>query len=155
MTETPDARADPSGDAGSVGMPATAGATLDHADTETVELVLPARSSYVSVLRTTTAALAARLDFTIDAIEDLRIGVDEACAILLAQANTGAQVHARFGLAPTLFEVTVSVPSQDARVPSRDSFAWTVLTALVDSVDTRASEDGHLIVQLTKRPEEL
>ncbi|MGW4973630.1 hypothetical protein ACWEP3_27550, partial [Streptomyces albidoflavus] len=30
-----------------------------------------------------TAGLAARLDFTLDEIEDLRIAVDEACAILL------------------------------------------------------------------------
>ena len=41
-----------------------------------VELRLPADSAYASVLRTTTAGLAARLDFTIDDIEDLRIDHD-------------------------------------------------------------------------------
>ena len=45
-----------------------------------VELRLPADGAYVSVLRTTTAGLAARLDFPIDDIEDLRIAVGEACA---------------------------------------------------------------------------
>ena len=34
-----------------------------------VELRLPADGAYASVLRTTTAGLAARLDFTIDSIE--------------------------------------------------------------------------------------
>ena len=36
-----------------------------------VELRLPADGAFVSVLRTTAAGLAARLDFTIDDIEDL------------------------------------------------------------------------------------
>ena len=57
---------------------------VDRAD---VELRLPADSAYVSVLRTTTAGLAARLDFPIDDIEDLRIAVGEACALVLPEAR--------------------------------------------------------------------
>ena len=48
-----------------------------------VELRIPADSAYVAVLRMATAGLAARLDFTLDDIEDLRIAVDEACAMVL------------------------------------------------------------------------
>ena len=55
-----------------------------------VEIRLPADSAYLSVLRTATAGLAARLDFTLDEIEDLRIAVDEACAMLLPQALRAA-----------------------------------------------------------------
>ena len=47
-----------------------------------------ARDAYLSVLRDATAGLAARLDFTLDEIEDLRIAIDEACAMLLAAGNT-------------------------------------------------------------------
>ena len=54
-----------------------------------VELRLPADSAYVSVLRTTTAGLAARLDFTLDDIEDLRIAVGEASALVLPEAEPG------------------------------------------------------------------
>ena len=50
---------------------------------DVVRLRLPAVGAYLSVLRTATAGLAARLDFTLDEIEDLRIAVDEACAMLL------------------------------------------------------------------------
>ena len=48
---------------------------------------MPADTAYVAVLRTTTAGLAARLDFTLDDIEDLRIAVGEACAMVLEQAR--------------------------------------------------------------------
>ena len=49
-----------------------AGPTPARAD---VELRLPPDNAYVAVLRTTTAGLAARLDFTLDDIEDLRMAV--------------------------------------------------------------------------------
>ena len=47
---------------------------MDVRDAVTVRM--PADSAYLSVLRTATAGLAARLDFTLDEIEHLRIGVD-------------------------------------------------------------------------------
>ena len=62
---------------------------------------MPAESAYLSVLRTATAGLAARLDFTLDEIEDLRIAVDEACAMLLGQAIPGTNLECDFELAPT------------------------------------------------------
>ena len=54
------------------------GEALSGAGRDVVTLRLPAAGAYLSVLRTATASLASRLDFTIDDIEDLRIAVDEA-----------------------------------------------------------------------------
>ena len=82
----------------------------DRAD---VELRLPADGAYASVLRTTTAALAARLDFTIDDIEDLRIAVAEAGALVLPEADPGADLTARFHLGPGTMTVEVSTGAID------------------------------------------
>ena len=60
-----------------------------------VELRLPAESAYVAVLRMTTAGLAARLDFTLDDIEDLRMAVGEACALVLEHADPGGDLLRR------------------------------------------------------------
>ncbi len=54
-----------------------------------VRLSIPADSAYVAVPRSVVGNLAARNDFTVDAIDDLRIAVDEACALLLPQATDG------------------------------------------------------------------
>ena len=62
---------------------------------DVVEMRLPADWAYLSVLRTATAGLAARLDFTLDEIEDLRIAVDEACAMLLPDAVPGRDADLR------------------------------------------------------------
>ena len=67
---------------------------------DVVVLKLPAVGAYLSVLRTATAGLAARLDFTLDEIEDLRIAVDEACAMLLPAAVPGADLEVRVRARP-------------------------------------------------------
>src|SRR6186997_631272 len=76
-------------------------------------------SAYLSVLRTATAGLAARLDFTLDEIEDLRIAVDEACAMLLPQALESSQLTCRFELSPETLDVTVTLPTTRGQLPER------------------------------------
>jgi serine/threonine-protein kinase RsbW len=108
---------------------------VDRAD---VELRLPADSAYVSVLRTTTAGLAARLDFPIDDIEDLRIAVGEACALVLPEADPQGDLEAEFRLGEASLTVTVGVPTDGPRDPDYESFAWQVLSTLA----TEASVAG-------------
>lgn len=116
-----------------------------------VVLTLPASSAYLSVLRTATAGLAARLQFTLDEIEDLRIAVDEACAMLLVGGESiDTELNCRFVLATDQITVTVSVPAASPVLPSRDTFAWQVLAALAGSVEASFA-DGRLVIELTKR----
>jgi serine/threonine-protein kinase RsbW len=118
---------------------------------DVVELRLPADGAYLSVLRTATAGLAARLDFTLDEIEDLRIAVDEACAMLLPDAVEGAHLVCLFEMSPGSLGITVRVPTRGGRLPRRNTFAWTVLTALAGEVDAQAAPDGTVSVLLHKR----
>jgi len=116
-----------------------------------VEVRLPAAGAYLSVLRTATAGLAARLDFTLDEIEDLRIAVDEACAILLQQAVPGSVLSCVFRLIDDSLEVTVSAPTTDGHAPARDTFAWTVLSALAGKVDSTVADDKTVSISLYKQ----
>ena len=118
-------------------------------------LRLPAQGAYLSVLRTATASLASRLDFTLDDIEDLRIAVDEACAMLLSQAVAGANLECAFELSGDAIAVSVSVPTVDGEAPSRDTFAWTVLTALAGEVDAQVDAEKVVTISLHKRRAEL
>ena len=105
--------------------------------TPDVELRLPAESAYVAVLRMTTAGLAARLDFTLDDIEDLRMAVGEACALVLDNASSGGDLHAAFDLGAGSIRVSVSADTAEDTEPDEDSFGWQVLTALTNDVATR------------------
>ena len=112
------------------------------------ELRLPADGVYASVLRTTTAALAARLDFTIDDIEDLRMAVAEATAMVLEVADPGTELVSTFVLAPGEMTIAVSVGAESPGEPDYDSFAWQVLTTLATRADVDA-ESGRFTVSMT------
>jgi serine/threonine-protein kinase RsbW len=115
-----------------------------------VTIKMPADGAYLSVLRTATAGLAARLDFTLDEIEDMRIAVDEACAMLLSQAIPGSDLECDFALGLDSMTVRVSVSCLAPRVPAGDTFAWTVLTALAGSVDAQVGPGEVLTIALRK-----
>ena len=114
-----------------------------------VTLTIPADGAYLSILRTATAGVAARLDFTLDGIEDLRMAVDEACALLLPQSKADSNLHCAFDVGESSLTIAVTAESLSPKPPRRDGFAWTVLTALTTDVD--ASVDGSSVtLRLTR-----
>ncbi|ROO50695.1 serine/threonine-protein kinase RsbW [Micromonospora sp. Llam0] len=121
-------------------------------DDDVVLLTVPADGGYLSVLRTATAGLAARLHFALDEIEDLRIAVDEACAMLLAVATRDADLQCRFSVTDDALTVEVAVATvRGARLPPESSFAWKVLRALTTSATATASSGQASIRLLTRR----
>ncbi len=119
------------------------GSGPDRAD---VELRLPANSAYLSVVRTTATGLAARLDFTIDDIEDLRMAVGEASAIVLDKADADSDLHCAFLLDPRQITVSLSVDTSADAAPDYDDFAWQVLTTLATA--EASTEAGRFTVTL-------
>ena len=116
-----------------------------------VGITVPATSAYVAVLRTTAAGLGARTEFTLDDVEDLRMLVDEACAVLLPSARPGSLLQARFDVDADGLGVSVTVLTSETWAPPRDSFAWAVLTALGDPVDVSTAADEVTIFFRKKR----
>jgi serine/threonine-protein kinase RsbW len=118
---------------------------------DVVVLVVPADGGYLSVLRTATAGLAARLKFGLEEIEDLRIAVDEACAMLITLVGPHTEVTCQFDMTPDAVSVSVSVPVHaPVALPGEGSFSWQVLTALAGEVSAEAAE-GKATIRLTKR----
>ena len=115
-----------------------------------VKVVVPARADYVRVLRAVTASLAARLDFTYDRIDDLRLAVSEACATLLALPWTAEILVLR--LYATEAEVTAVVCTDaeagSAGWPPADTertLAWRVLSGLADAAVFEIGEEGPAV----------
>jgi serine/threonine-protein kinase RsbW len=120
-------------------MMATQGGFTELADT--VDLRVPADPAYLAVIRTATAGLAARMNLTLDEIEDMRIAVDEACVLLLSDhPEPGEYLHAAFTITASALDVQVSGPAQV--LPEGTNFAWSVLEALVGRVETGTNDRG-------------
>ncbi len=111
-----------------------------------VVLSVPADSIYLSVVRTAAAGLGARLDFTLDDIEDLRIAVDEACALLLKQARGDSTLDVAFTLDLDSLRARVTATCDRPSLPSREGFSWTVLSALTTFLDMHVDGSELAIV---------
>lgn len=106
-----------------------------------VEVRTSATAALIPTIRAVASDLAARADFDLDAISDLRMAVDEACATLVDVAAPSTMLQCTFLVHTDRIEVHAQVRagSVDAAV-STDTFGWRVLQTLADDVEARCQE---------------
>jgi hypothetical protein len=93
------------------------------------------------------------MELPIDALDDLRLAVDEASSYLLTLRPTGT--HLRLELIPSATELratlSTNAPHDGWPVPGfAESLSWKVISGLVDSVETRTDGEGPAIVLRTR-----
>ncbi|MEX0789569.1 MAG: ATP-binding protein [Actinomycetota bacterium] len=115
-----------------------------------IKVSLPARPEFLHILRSVVASAAASQDFTIDTIDDLRLVVDEACGQVLELSPDSAVLTLDIKFAEGSLELTVTGDGSAPESPEvlKDSMAWTILSALSDSVSLQ--DGGRPCVRLTK-----
>lgn len=116
-------------------------------------MVVPSRPEFIHVLRAVTASVAARLDYSYDEIEDLRLAVDEACALLLTDGGRSTDLQLVITPSDDGVEVVVCTNGEAAEWPlprAPESLAWQILGALADGVEYVRWE-GMPAVRLAKR----
>lgn len=116
----------------------------------TIDLAVPATPEYVGLIRSTAAHIAAHADLTIDAIDDLRLAVDEAFAVLIAHKPDSGVVTIKFKIHSERLEIELTGPA-GSPPPDKTSFAWTVLSALVHEVSADTSPAGLVTLLLTAK----
>ncbi len=110
---------------------------------EDVEVRVPAVPRAVTTVRSVAADLAARAEFTLDAVADLRMAVDEACSSLVALARPDTRLTCSFNVAEENITVTATVQTTGAERLATDSFGWRVLTTLADDVRMLSAAPGR------------
>lgn len=115
-----------------------------------IEVQAAAHPANIASVRLVAADLAARHDFDVDEISDLRMAVDEACSELVELAAADAVLNCRLRVSERTVEVTVrTTPRNGAQLATR-TFGWHVLSTLVDEAN-RLESDGILGIRLCKR----
>ena len=100
-----------------------------------IELHTPASTVVIPVIRTIAADLATRAGFELDSIDDLRMAVDDACAMLVHIAAQGATLSCRLTVRPERIEAVADVDVEDGTQPlPTGSFGWRVLECLAEEV---------------------
>jgi len=105
------------------------------------------------VFRAVAASVAGRLDFPYDAVDDLRLAVDEACAQLLAVRGDSSKLEMAISESPDEVSVQVVLHDPGGAWPPEGlsrTLAWQVLTALADEAAFGMDGQGPM-VSIVKR----
>jgi len=117
-----------------------------------IRLRIPASSAWVVLVRTTATACCARLDFDVERLEDVRLAVDEVAGMLIAQAVPGSEVSCVFTpYDDGRLDIAITAATETGTLPQTDTFAWAVLTALVDDVHATVDDAELTVVLRTSR----
>lgn len=109
----------------------------------TVSLRIPPDADHIPLLRTAIAGIAARADLTLDEVDDLRLGVEEAAVLLLRLAGD-EPIQLGVVVEDDAIEAVLSTGAGGG-VDER-SFSWRILTSLVDEVRATREEGRQSIV---------
>jgi anti-sigma regulatory factor (Ser/Thr protein kinase) len=118
----------------------------DH-PADVVELELPLSHRHASTVRVVAAALGADAGFTIDEIEDFRLGVNEAVSVLADVDDEGsARLRLRFSSAGSTMTVVARRTgiAEPTSIDDIDDLALRILRAVVD--EFRVDDDGSIVV---------
>jgi serine/threonine-protein kinase RsbW len=109
---------------------------------ERLELRVPTSPTQLPAVRAMAGDLAMRMDFDLDAVEDLRLAVDEACATLASVAETDEPLTVVFEATRESLRIDAWVPTAPGVDVPRDGFGWAVLHTLVDTVEAGPSSQA-------------
>lgn len=127
-------------------------ATPSSDSVDRIDVTVPLRTANLATLRTIAASLGADAGFSIDEIDDVRLGLSEVLSALADAADDGNEaperVTASFVVRPGELEVVVR--SEHARGGVElDALASSILSSVLDSFETSGDE-----VRLVKRATE-
>jgi serine/threonine-protein kinase RsbW len=119
-----------------------------------VILTIPASTRHVRFARIVAAGMAAELGFDVDAVEDVRIAVDELCFVLIDSRSISESITLTYRGADGELMVEGLSQLRDGTdpmaAPAHPELSKEILEAVVDEHDVRA-ENGVQSFRFTKR----
>ncbi len=121
-----------------------------------LELRTTASALVIPTIRSVAADLAARADFDLDSIDDLRMAVDDVCAMLVRIAARDATLSCSFIVRADRIELAAEIDADASAGPlPTKSFGWRVLESLADDVSVAYlpgvhGEGGRVCITLAK-----
>src|SRR3954447_20102421 len=111
---------------------------MDTSGSTDVVVSVPARPEFMQLLRAAVGSVAARVDFTYEAIDDLRIAVDEACARILSVPGMPTTLSLRIIPDESGIEVVAYTDGEANEWPP-DRFEESLTAKILDALTNRVS----------------
>lgn len=124
------------------------------ADADRVDLTVPATTQHLRLVRLTASGMAADLGFTVDQIEDLRLAVDEACAVLVEYAAPHTRLSLVYRAQVDALVIDGRCPRVNGAEPTLHAVARAILESTVDEYQLQGDPSGDdNTFRLVKRAE--
>ncbi len=115
---------------------------------ERITLSVPGRPEYVVVVRLAAAAIAGRMAFSYDEIEDLKVAVGEVCTAAILEGGPEVSVFFEVGRDRLAVEVRHR-PDRAGRPPTEKELDKLLVRVLMDQV-TSAMDGSDRVTRLVK-----
>lgn len=116
-------------------------------DAATIEVNIT--PTQIATVRAVAADLAARADFDLDAVADLRMAVDEACSTLATLAQPGSRLHCTLRVDPDRITVTARILAPHRSTISANTFGISENTNRISANTFGISQNNFGISQNT------
>jgi serine/threonine-protein kinase RsbW len=134
---------------------------------DTLTLSVPGKAAYVSTVRLAVSSLAAKSGFDIEAIEDIKVAVSEACSNILCHSKIGEEYIYRVvcTMHDDKLEISVAddgvgfdvktyeVAEPDAECMQVGGLGIYIIKTLMDDVKVTSEEGSGTLIQMTKHIE--
>jgi serine/threonine-protein kinase RsbW len=117
-----------------------------------ITLTFPAGPEHIRLARLVASGLVAQLDYGLDDVEDLRIAVDELCALVVAHAQPRSTMSVSFELLNDVITVQATAPAaDDNKAVEADELSRLILLAAADE-HLLSKNNGDVVAWLRKSP---
>jgi len=106
-----------------------------------IQLIVPADQSMMLVIRLATAGALARAQLTVDAIDDLKMAVEEACTLMISQECPPTKLYLEFFRRESAMDIHVHGEPGAVCVCGMDEGELDVVCAILNALSDAAEID--------------
>ena len=117
---------------------------------DNIKMSIPNKPEYVSVVRLTTSALANKIGFNIEEIDDIKVAIAEACTFLLKSKLNNENFNIEYNLFDTKLSIKVrgSRPNTESKECKENILGLFIIESLMDEVGFNKDNDFIEIIMI-------
>jgi len=129
---------------------------------DVLKFLIPSKQEYIQMVRLAIASIAGKANFDVDAVQDIKEAVSEACKIVFCHGKLG--FSDRYEIICEVEDEKITITASDAcsgsrhvdedfscsKCPNESNLSLPVMESLMDSVEVQFDSGGNKIIKMVK-----